>query len=364
MNEYKNNLKASFDTYGDFLVEKYYCIRYGTLPSNLSLELDKKPNRKHMEELCDFLDLRTYALSLTFRKWHTGVFSDSDPEKDYCSSYFFESSSKKLFVNIFEDSEDRIIIDFYYDATDKEVEEWVIATNIEFRKNFARPKVPQFKVLIAERDRFQAEKVDFKNFSQVDLSLNYNDDFLEVNDTILEAFEDEKSGVILLFGEPGTGKTSYIKHLISNFKTTNFIFIQNDLVKNLLKPSFISFLLHQRNATLVIEDAEKVVLSREENTEDSVVSTILQLTDGLFSDYLKIKIICTFNSNIGLLDRALLRKGRMIAKYEFKKLDRNKSNKLVQMLYGEETKNELTLAEIYYFKNKKFENITTKQIGF
>ena len=68
--------------------------------------------------------------------------------------------------------------------------------------------------------------------------------------------------MILLHGDPGTGKTTYIKHLIYKFLDKEFIFIQNDFVRDLLKPSFISFLLQNKNAILIIEDAEKVVVTR------------------------------------------------------------------------------------------------------
>lgn len=97
----------------------------------------------------------------------------------------------------------------------------------------------------------------------------------------------------------------------------------------MLHPDFISFLLKHQNAILIIEDAEKVLMSREQMNENSVVSTILQLTDGLFSDYLNIKIICTFNTSLDKIDKALLRKGRMIAYYEFKALIPEKANEIL-----------------------------------
>jgi len=165
-------------------------------------------------------------------------------------------------------------------------------------------------------------------------------------------------------GESGTGKTSYIKHLISKYQNKEFIFIQNDFVKDLLKPSFIAFLLHNKNAVLIIEDAEKVVVSRENSGDDSVVSTILQLTDGLFSDFLNIKIICTFNTNIDRIDKALLRKGRMIAKYKFSPLSPEKTTALARKLGHENVTGSLTLADIFEYDKRAFNNSTKKAIGF
>ncbi|MEZ4685662.1 MAG: hypothetical protein R3B47_06230 [Bacteroidia bacterium] len=45
--------------------------------------------------------------------------------------------------------------------------------------------------------------------------------------------EEDSSGLILLHSAPGTGKTSYIKHLISKFPERKFIFIQNEFVHEL-----------------------------------------------------------------------------------------------------------------------------------
>jgi len=95
-----------------------------------------------------------------------------------------------------------------------------------------------------------------------------------------------------------------------------------------------------------------------------VVSTILQLTDGLFSHYLNIKVVCTFNTSISKIDSALLRKGRLIAMYEFKELSVEKTNKLLEEIGVEKIDKELSVADIYNFKQKKYSNIEGSKIGF
>jgi ATP-dependent 26S proteasome regulatory subunit len=96
----------------------------------------------------------------------------------------------------------------------------------------------------------------------------------------------------------------------------------------------------------------------------SVVSTILQLTDGLFSDYLNIKIICTFNTNIERIDKALLRKGRMIAKYKFTALSAEKTKALAEKLGYENVKGSMTLADIFGLDKHDFKDPDKKAIGF
>jgi len=219
-------------------------------------------------------------------------------------------------------------------------------------------------VLVHHEGMFGTEDVNTADFTSVDIHEMYNDDFNEINEIINTSMTRAESGIVLLHGEPGTGKTTYIKHLICKFKDKEFIFIQNDFVKDLLKPSFISFLLQNKNSVLIIEDAEKVVVSREDSTDDSVVSTILQLTDGLFSDFLNIKIICTFNTDLDHIDKALLRKGRMIAKYNFTPLSPEKTAALAGRLGHKDIAGSLTLADIFEFDKHEYKNKTKKGIGF
>jgi ATP-dependent 26S proteasome regulatory subunit len=49
-------------------------------------------------------------------------------------------------------------------------------------------------------------------------------------------------------------------------------------------------------------------------------------------DALKLKIICTANCKMDEIDNALLRKGRILTKYEFKKLSIDKTNSLLKKL--------------------------------
>jgi ATP-dependent 26S proteasome regulatory subunit len=90
----------------------------------------------------------------------------------------------------------------------------------------------------------------------------------------------------------------------------------------------------------------------------------LQLTDGLFSDYLNIKIICTFNTSMDKIDKALLRKGRMIAYYEFRPLISEKANALLNTTNHESTYKDMTLADIFNYRNKHFNPNRQGKIGF
>ena len=115
---------------------------------------------------------------------------------------------------------------------------------------------------------------------------------------------------------------------------------------NLMNPEFMDLLIDNPNAVLIIEDAENILMDRKYSSYSSV-SNLLNISDGLLSDCLNVQIICTFNSDINMVDDALLRKGRLIARYEFTKLDAVKAQRLSDQLgFTNEISRPMTIAEI------------------
>ncbi|MGN6439496.1 MAG: AAA family ATPase [Agriterribacter sp.] len=161
----------------------------------------------------------------------------------------------------------------------------------------------------------------------LDLNLYYNDDFIAVDKLIREQLnKPNNKGIVLLHGMPGTGKTTYLRHLVGSLQK-KVLFLSPSVTGNLMNPEFIDLLLDNPNAVLVIEDAENIMMDRKLNNGSSV-SNLLNLSDGLLSDCLNVQIICTFNSHLSMIDHALMRKGRMIARYEFGKLSAPKAQRL------------------------------------
>jgi len=356
-----SELLKTLDEYGDFIHNRYFTLIFNTFPSSISLKVPLKDTKENISKVINLLDLSKSEYVLDFKHFNTEDSSNADFNKDFPYQLLYKSIKSKstIWVSLENDTLD---IDFLYDCNDSVLENNIIELNHKMRTNVGLSRTPTFKVLTKDYSNFQTENVRTEK-TTIDLVTNYNDDFIQVSKTIEKSISLKQSGLILLYGKPGTGKTTYIKSLISQHQNANFIFVQNEFVSNLLDPDFISFLLKQRNSILVIEDAEKVITSRE-NTEASVVSTILQLTDGLFSDYLNIKIICTFNTNLSKIDTALLRKGRMISMYEFKALSLEKTNKTLNKLGFEKSEKGLTLSDIFNTKLETYHNINKNKIGF
>tara|TARA_R110002072_G_scaffold7503_2_gene40610 strand:- start:364706 stop:365785 length:1080 start_codon:yes stop_codon:yes gene_type:complete len=199
---------------------------------------------------------------------------------------------------------------------------------------------------------------------KTDLLSNYNDDFIEVHESIIKRLKKPKDkGVVILHGDPGTGKTSYIRHLISIIDK-KVIFLPPNLAGNITGPDLLNLLIDNPNAILIIEDAENIVIDRDKKGS-SPVSAILNISDGLLSDCLQTQVICSFNTSLENVDKALLRKGRLIAKYDFQPLTVEKANKLSNKLGFSNRFLEATpLTEIFNQHEKGYHVPKRKSIGF
>lgn len=185
----------------------------------------------------------------------------------------------------------------------------------------------------------------------------YNDDFKKEDEKICKFLEeDEKSGLVILHGEKGTGKSTYIKHLVSKYRDKKFVYIPAHLVPLFGDPSFGSFLTSLNNDIIVLEDCENIIKNRKLNEGASSVSLLLNMTDGILSDDLSMKFICTFNDDMKTIDPALLRKGRLVSKYEFRPLCIEKAEKILKER-GVEAKltKPLSLADIFHYGEDSYE---------
>jgi len=222
-------------------------------------------------------------------------------------------------------------------------------------------------VLTCSRGNFDIRFKALKANPDLDLSKYYNDDFLPVNDLIIKSLSEQDSkGLVLLHGIKGSGKTSYIKWLSAQQAIgKNFVYMSLDTIHMLADPTFINFILNYPNTIIVIEDGEKIIASRE-TTGNNAVSNILNFSDGIMSDLISMQFIITFNTHISKIDEALLRKGRLIAEYEFKELATDKCKKLVAAEYEAEITKPMTLADILHYKSETGITSTTekKKVGF
>ena len=208
---------------------------------------------------------------------------------------------------------------------------------------------------------------DSANIRKVDINIDecYNDDFIPVYNTVVDFLKQPESGIVIFHGAAGTGKSSILRHLCNTYEG-RYVIVPNSVAYRLGDPDLIDFITNNKDSIFILEDCEQLLIDRSDNAFNSAISTILNMADGLLSDVVNIKLICTFNAAVENIDKALLRKGRCVAKYEFGKLTCDKVKFLNEKyeLHLPEIK-EMTLAEVFHAEKPDYTEVSKpKKIGF
>lgn len=154
----------------------------------------------------------------------------------------------------------------------------------------------------------------------------YADEMVAWDRDFLGRLADRQQGFALLEGEPGTGKTTYLRHLIATLRGTHrFYYIPSSGLEMVVDPEFVGFWANERSChkeqtfAVIFEDADSAIMTREADNRE-VVSAVLNLTDGLLGNFLRLQILCTINCTSTTIDPALLRPGRLLAHRKFPRL--------------------------------------------
>lgn len=212
-----------------------------------------------------------------------------------------------------------------------------------------------------------------------DLDLHYGDGFSAFNDSLLERMLKETKGLVLFHGSPGSGKTTFVRHLLKTIKAenneNNILYFPPTMVDAVTDPGFIDFISNWAYSAegknyLLIEDAEPLLESRDQS-RNMGITNLLNMTDGLLNDILNLQIIATFNTELKNIDSALLRPERLLGRKNFRNLSKKNALILAEKIGVDTSKiiDGMSLAEIYSLKNETVVLIhdiedNTKKIGF
>lgn len=204
------------------------------------------------------------------------------------------------------------------------------------------------------------------------LRLHYGDEFLDWDLNLQKALKEKPFGITVLQGSPGTGKTSYLKHLLASMTETHrFYFLPATHFKMLKNPEFIDFWCDQDSSypsfkkVIVIEDAETLLAPRDEASSEEV-GALLNISDGFLGDFLKMNLICTINCALEALDPAILRPGRLVAQRKFGRLTREQAQKVARKAKVKlADQSSYSIAEIYNGEASTLRELPSRNnIGF
>jgi hypothetical protein len=191
--------------------------------------------------------------------------------------------------------------------------------------------------------------------------LNYSRQVLAAYDHIVEDLNsDEPCGrLVILAGEPGTGKTYLVRSLLSEVPKASFIVVPPHLVEELGSPDILPSLTAAKDEIegpmiLILEDADQCLVPRQQasnkNGNMNSISSLLNLGDGILGSVLDLRIIATTNAEAIEMDPAIRRPGRLCTYSHVGPLSSSEAAQVLSRLLGKkiaEGTKENTLAEIY-----------------
>lgn len=173
-----------------------------------------------------------------------------------------------------------------------------------------------------------------------------------------------ESSILVLLGEPGTAKTSFIRSLIWHSSLNTTFTYDEDLLKS--DSFFVDFLINDDKQLLIVEDADALLGSRE-SEGNKIMSKFLNVGDGLASIGHK-KMIFTANiRDASKIDTALLRPGRCFDCKEFRRLTMDETVKAAEAAgipIPAKKSEGYTLAELFAIVNKEERDIIVNKVGF
>jgi len=231
---------------------------------------------------------------------------------------------------------------------------------IEFADKYKTPPKPMggcFQLIKIQDDRIDTAAVTLEPntiVSDETLKLHYGNGFAEWHHSYAGQLPERACGLSILQGGPGTGKTSYLRHLMGVLKDSHrFYYVQPTHMCVLAKPEFVQFWVSERRRysdrrfVVILEDAEEAIMRRGSDNS-AHVSAILNLSDGLLGDFVRLHVICTMNCAATDVDPALLRPGRLLSHRVFDRLDKSTAERLAKHLgKALPTASDYSLAEIF-----------------
>lgn len=176
--------------------------------------------------------------------------------------------------------------------------------------------------------------------------------------------------IVIMEGEPGTGKTHLIRALLLEVPDAMFILVAPDMVASLAGPELLPLLMTHKQSymldgpiILILEDADKCLVTRQGDNIGSI-QALLNLGDGILGSLLDLRIVATTNAKKLEIEGAILRDGRLSRRLEVGPLDLPRAKaRFLELCPGknfddvippsrDKDKQKLTIAQVYGLARK------------
>jgi hypothetical protein len=173
-----------------------------------------------------------------------------------------------------------------------------------------------------------------------------------------ERYMASSANILLLIGPPGTGKTTFIRGLLSHTNSSAIVSYDSAILE---KDGFFARFIESDDNVMVLEDSDAFLMSRTEG--NTMMHRFLNVGDGLVTTKGKKMIFSTNLPSIRDIDPALIRPGRCFDIVEFNPLNLSQANKLAVKLGVDipERTGDYSVAEIF---NAQINKPKERKLGF
>lgn len=190
---------------------------------------------------------------------------------------------------------------------------------------------------------------------KADLALHYGAEFADWARQYLRTLRKKHCGLSIFRSPPGTGKTSFLRYLIHRLKRSHAFYYRPVSHYGMLSdPGMTEFWIEENMArtgikkVIILEDAEPLLLERSGDNWRHL-SNLLNVSDGLLGEFLRVHVLCTMNADVAQLDPAVVRSGRLVASRAFGRLHADDARKLAAAKgLRLAAQDDYSLAEIYH----------------
>lgn len=174
------------------------------------------------------------------------------------------------------------------------------------------------------------------------------DEFYPFLDQPVEKFIDSylasSSSILFMMGEPGTGKTSLVRHMVYTRRLDATMTYDHDLLER--DQIFVNFLTSDEDGVLIIEDADTMLGSRE-SEGNKLISRFLNVSDGLIKMQGKKIVVTTNLGDFTKVDPALVRPGRCFGSMKFRALTAKEASAAAHVAGVEDPGCSVRLADLF-----------------
>ena len=300
---------------------------------------------------------RSIQISANRKSWSEWI------ERTFPNFFILEGTSSSGFILNKETDEF-----FKYDVNSTSTEISVYGS-IEFVKDVVKKTSDNFDVVISHIEwvySTQGHSASIplnKSRMPVDEMYPFLGESLE---DFYDRFMDSNSNILLLIGPPGTGKTTFIRGLLSHTSSSAYVTYDSEILE---KDYIFANFIESESKIMVLEDSDTFLKPRKDG--NSMMAKFLNLGDGLVTTKGKKLIFSTNLPSIRDVDSALTRPGRCFGVLSFDGLTYDEAVKLknkldLKLKIPKKESGELhTLAEIFNGEQKiSSKSQITRKVGF